>query len=357
MKNQSKLPCSCETKMKLHNFVRSMGYKKGIKNTALHIYFQAMPELEMLKSGLCQSTTATYVEIAEYADIAIPSIKAALDSLSPLCEIDIGQPVAGGSQATRFRRFTIDELKSGKTYKKLKDERPQHALKLQDILNNRSFFYGASEITPSWGISHTGRLCSSNPNIQSDSKEKRRQSITSGLRSGEVVFDIDYRRAEPTIIQHAAGYIFDCDPYDKLKDILDISRDDAKAKLNSLNYVSTAPESVLERWSPVAKAEFSQYAKALQALKEKLWIDGNPQNGKRRFVKTLCGSIIESKRCDKTHRGKILCWLAQGTVADIINEVCLEVVEQEQRNGWRLMFPVHDSAYIIGKPEHDVNAH
>ena len=42
----------------LHSYVRRNKYRDNLSNTALHIYFEAMPELEKLKTGLCQQTTA-----------------------------------------------------------------------------------------------------------------------------------------------------------------------------------------------------------------------------------------------------------------------------------------------------------
>lgn len=341
----------------LHNFVRKMNYREKLNNTALHIYFSAMPELEKKKGGFCQPTTATYKEIAKFACISVPSIKPALDQLNgTLCETDIGKSLKAEKQATRFRRYTIKELQNEELYQKLKNERPQHALELQRILADRRFIYGDTEIKPYWSIGKTGRLNSSKPNILGNPEDKRSQNICHGLQPGEVLFDIDYKQAEPTVIQHAANFYFDCDPYQKLGDILGIPRDEAKEKLNMLHYVSTDPVKILKKyWTPEAAAVFMPYAEALQKLRQDIWTTGKPQGkGKRRFVKTLGGSIIEAERGNPPHRGQILGWYAQGTIADILNPVCLEIIKQEQSKGWRFIFPVHDSAYVIGKPEHEV---
>lgn len=352
----SKQPYDHEAADKLHDFVRNMNYREKINNTAQHIYFLAMPELERMNTGIFQPTTATYKEIAKYACISIPSIKNALELLNGnLCEICIGQPIKSGKTATRFRRYTIQELQAGKTYQKLKNERPQPALDLKKILADRSFIYGDTEIKPYWSISKTGRLCSKTPNVQGNPEDKRPQNICRGLKPGEILFNLDYKQAEPTVIQHAANFSFDCDPYQNLGDILGIPREQAKTKLNMLHYAGADPAKTLEKyWKPEAITAFMPYAEALRKLREKLWTAGTPQGkGKRRFVKTLGGSIIESERGDPPHQGTILSWYAQGTIADILNQVCLEIIKAETRKGWRFIFPVHDSVYIIGKPEHE----
>ncbi len=40
-------------------------------------------------------------------------------------------------------------------------------------------------------------------------------------------------------------------------------------------------------------------------------------------------------------------WHIQGTVADIINNAALDVIKKEPAEGWRLLFPEHDSIYVI----------
>lgn len=58
-----------------------------------------------------------------------------------------------------------------------------------------------------------------------------------------------------------------------------------------------------------------------------------------------------ANRGERTHKGKILNWHIQGTVADIINTACLEIIEKEKDMGWKLLFPVHDSIYVVGKSQ------
>ncbi len=71
----------------------------------------------------------------------------------------------------------------------------------------------------------------------------------------------------------------------------------------------------------------------------------------RRFVSTLAGRKIDAQRGDAPHRGRILSWQIQGTVADILNAVCLKIVGLEAETRWRLLLPVHDAVYVAGIPE------
>lgn len=112
MENTIKEKYDYEECDKLHDFIRKLKYKNNISNTAMHIYFSAMPEIEKLKTGFCIKTHTTYREISEYANVSIPSIGLALEQLNmDLCDIDIGNSINKGYTQTAFRRKTILELK------------------------------------------------------------------------------------------------------------------------------------------------------------------------------------------------------------------------------------------------------
>lgn len=350
----------------LHAYVRRNKYRDNLSNTALHIYFEAMPELEKLKTGLCQQTTATYAEIAEYAAISIPTIGLALDALNGvLCAVKKGEPVKvkGGGVATVFRRFTIAELKDEKVAKKIKPQQSKLGEELKRVLNRRSIAYGNSVITPYWGLGKTGRLHSSSQdgkvNVQLESPEKRMGTIGATLPKGMTLYNIDYKQAEPSVIWHAMANgrygLYTSDMYDRLASRLGISRDEAKKKLSALHYSSQSPVETVKRWPEATHEEFMLYAKALEEFREKLWQQGMcEKKGARRSVKTLYGSIIKPDRGEKDiHRGKILCWYARGTVADIMHRVCLEIISQEEAKRWKFMFQVHDSAYVISYPGYE----
>lgn len=348
----NKQPYSYDEADKLHNFVRKMSYFKKLNNTALHIYFQGMYELEKKTTGLCQPTTASYREIAKYSNVSFQSIKKALDVLNgKLCDIDIGQPRKSEKIATRFRRYTIKELQDGNIYQKLKNERPLPALKLQEIMRTRELIYNGEIVKPLWSIAKTGRLYTSNPNVQNIPKGKRYACLAQGLKDGEVVFNIDYRKAEPSVLKHTMKFESESDQYDTLNDILGITRNEAKIKLNSLHYISIDPIKIVETWPSNAQHLFMPYAEALHNFREKLWIESKPEGKGQRAIKTLCGSIIIADRGNAPHKGKLVNWYAQGSVSDLLNQVCIDIIEEESSEGWRFLYPLHDAALVIGKPE------
>ena len=339
-----------EANEKLCNFVR-LHYRNQLSNGALQVYLLGLPYLEKRKSGFCQKITANYDEIAQAAYKDCSGLKERLDELKILCDIQIGSPIKTQRKATVFRRYTLGELQEARKKMLIIDE-PAQAKELSEILNKRSFVYGTtSDCRPFWNIGKTGRLFSNNPNVQGNSKSKRSQNLLMGLSPEQVLFDLDIKQAEPSIIQQVIGYKFDSDPYDLLAGILGIERDKAKPQINKLAY-SEYSAKMVEYWQTAAKEKFVPYAQALDNYKAKLWNIGKPHRPIRRFVNTLGKTRIVADRCERTHRGKILCWHIQGTVADIINAACLEIIKNEKIAGWKLLFPVHDSIYIAGKSQH-----
>lgn len=309
-----------------------------------------MPYLERKYAGLCKPVTANYEKIGAAACKDYSGLKKPLLELqNVLCNIKFSQPINGKKMATVFRRYTLKELQEKKLKAKIINTCPEHATKLSEILSNRSFIYGTNtECKPFWNIGKTGRILSSKPNVQGDSKGSRIQNLHMGLIGQQVLFDLNIKQAEPTIIQQVIGYKFDSDPYEKLAEIKNITRAEAKPEINRLAYSANAIK-IINRWPLDTQEVFLPYAKKLERYKAKLWKLGKPQSKQRRFSDTLNGSRIFANKGERTHRGKILNWHIQETVADIINSACLEIIEKEKDTGWKLLFPVHDSIYVVGK--------
>ena len=334
---------------KLNNYVR-LKYWNQLSNGALQLYLLGMPYLEEKQSGFCQQVTANYDEIAKAACKDYSGIKKPLLELQDvLCEIQIGKPINGGKKATVFRRYTIAKLKEVKLRSKIIDKSPVHAQELSAILENRTFVYGDEpECKPYWNVGKTGRVSSSKPCVQRDSKEDRVKNLRRGLQKGQVLFDLDIKQAEPSVIQQAIGYKFPSDPYTLLAKAMGIDRQNAKSKMNMLAYATSAVK-IIQHWPSKAQVLFRTYAEALDKYKAKLWESGKPSGKQRRFADTLGGSRVYADRGQRNHKGKVLSWHAQGTVADIINTASLEIIQKEKTKGWRLLFPVHDSIYVVGK--------
>jgi len=339
--------------IKLENYVRNR-YRNQLSNGALSFYVTALPLLERSGFGLCHPITADYRKLADAGFKDMSGLKKVLSALSGvLCEVEIGAPIKGGKKATRLRRYNLRELMKGEPLRRLIDYHPADAKQLAEILATRTFVYGnKTDCRPYWNISKSGGLYSAKPDVQKDPEVKRAENLCAGLDAGEVLLYADFKAAHPSIIQIAIGYRFESDPYQLAADLLEIDRDSAKRKVNGLAYMPDS-EIGLTFWKhPKAEAVFMPYAKALTAYKEKLWAIGKPRNKKRRFVNTLLGHKIEADRGDPPHRGRILAWQIQGTIAEILNTICLKIIVQEDSKHWKLCFPEHDAVYVIGKPEH-----
>ena len=333
----------------LNDYARQK-YRNHLSNGALQIYLLAMPYLEQKQSGFCQQVTANYDKIGQAACKDYSGLrKPLLELQNVLCEIQIGKPIKGGKKATILRRLTLSELKEKKRKSKIIDKSPAHAKKLSEILENRPFVYGDKpECKPYWNIAKTGRVISNRPNVQGDSKKERIKNLRCGLQKDHILFDLDIKQAEPSIIQQVLKYKFDSDPYDLLANIRGVDRKKAKSEINMLAYAKSAVE-IVQHWPANAQELFEAYAEALDKYKAKLWESGRPIGKQRRFADTLGGSRISADRGQRNHKGRVFNWRIQGTVADIINSASLEIIQREKTEGWMLLFPVHDSIYVVGK--------
>lgn len=338
-----------EANNKLNNYVQ-IKYQNQLSNGALLLYSFGIPRLEQRKSGFCKQFITDYVEIGKASYKIYSKLRKPLLELKDvLCEIEIGKPIKGGKKATAIRRYTLFELKEAKRKSKIVDKDPVHAKKLSEILESRSFVYGNEpECKPYWNVTRTGRVTSHKPNVQGDGKKDRIESLRQGLQKGQVLLDLDIQQAEPSIIQQVLKYKFDSDPYNLLAKILDVDRQKAKSSLNMLAYANSAVK-ILQHWPPEAQELFRSYAESLDEYKAKLWEYGKPNGRQRRFADTLGGSRVYANRGDRNHRGKPMNWHIQGTIADIINNAALDVIQKEPVEGWRLLFPEHDSMYVICK--------
>ncbi len=338
---------------KLENYVR-MNYREQLSNGALQLYSLGIPRIEREQSGLCCQITASYETLGRAVFKNSTGIRKLLDELNGLlCEIVIGKPIKGGKCATVLRRYTLAELNENKRKSKIISNKPDHATELSRILESRTFVYGDEySCKPYWNIARTGRVISHKPNVQSDSKCDRVDNLRQGLNNGYVLFDFDIQQAEPTIIQHLINYHFESDPYKKLSTITGVTRSEAKTKISELTYSKRAM-AIMPHWSQKARTAFLPYAERIDTYKELLWIKGKPKGRKRRHTETMAGTRVVADRGSRIHKGHLLCWQAQGTVADIINTACIEIFKREQSEGWRLLFPEHDGVYVAGLPEQE----
>lgn len=341
---------------KLEDYFRAKKYHQKFKGTApSNLYLIGIPFLEKKGFGLGKPITASYDELARAACLNPSSIRPALEQLAgELCEVKIGLPIKGGGKATEIRRYTIQEMEENSRKSKLLDHTPDRGTQLAKTLRNRSFPYGDNPTcNPVWNIARTGRVTSAMPNVQGDPEKDRAVKLQQGCGKDEVLFHLDFKKAEPTIIQHIIGFQFESCPYNTLATLLGCSRDDSKKRVNMLAYCRSAI-SVVDHWPKVTHEIFMAYAQELDAEKERIWALGRPLNRtQRRFAHTLSGTKIVADRDSRNHKGKPMNWKVQGTVADIINATSLKIIGLESSRGWKFCFPEHDAIYVIGKIDDD----
>ena len=337
---------------KLGNYVRRR-YRNQLSNGALQIYF-SLPYLEKQGLGCCQPITANYKTLgfASFKDSS--GLKKPLQELEGvLCEVVLGSPIKEEKKATQIRRYTLKELMNGNLKDRLIDYTPVCAKELAEQLNALPFVYGSEKLCqPFWHASKAGKVISSKPNVHGNSKGVRARELCAGLGAYELLFHLDFKQAEPSIIRQAIETELVASPYEVLAEIMGVSRGDAKSRINSLAYSPLSAVRILDQWPREAQTLFMPYASALDSYKEKLWVRGKPHGKRRRFVSTLGGTRVEADRGQRAHRGQLLNWHIQGTVADIVNAASRKIIKLSEERGWRYCFPLHDAVYVIGTPNH-----
>lgn len=324
--------------------------KRKVKKSAFQVYSFGLPFFERKQNGLSKPVTASHKDISRYLRMSRPTVSKALMDLrkTGFIEYVVGESSEKSKTASMIRRRTFEEIKTGEHKFQLSDWTTPDARKLADIFNSRTFVYGNDfECKPYCSPTKTGRITSRQPNVQGDSAKLRFSKLMQGLKPGEKLFCVDCIQAEPTILRHILrdrGFKFPPAPYEELAKILDIDRNEAKKRFNSLSYSKSAI-AIVNHWPELPDGHYIwRYAEALDSLKSDL------MKAPRKHVTTLGGNIIGKQEGEVDfHRGKLLNWLIAGTLSDIVNSAILEIIERERDEGWMFLFQVHDGIYIKSK--------
>ncbi|NQU35428.1 MAG: hypothetical protein HQ521_19555 [Bacteroidetes bacterium] len=332
---------------KLNKFVENK-YRSKLDNSALILYSLGLPKLEKKQCGLCGPFTVSHDKLGLISFLSTPTVRKSLIALNKVGVIEMitGQSGKGSKIATRIRRRPIIELQ-GSHKQELEDYTTVSARKIADILNSRQFNFGNETITSQYNPQQTGRVYAKGE-LANKSSDFLKNNLEKGMTNGEYLIYADYSQAEPTVIKHILneqGFTEQCEePYDLLAEMMDITRDIAKKKFNMLAYSKSAT-AIIKHWPIPENTFFHRYAEALDKYKAYLWDKGNPISGLRRHCRTLAGTLIEKNKAEKLHKGQLLSWQVQGTIADIMNNVVLKIINLENEKGWQMLFPVHDAVY------------
>jgi len=303
-----------------------------LRGPPLHIY-AGLRWMERKKSGFCRPVYINQRDIADISGINVKSVKPSLAEMMELGVIDWknGTPIKGGKIATMIRRKTLAELQARLA---LGDD---DACRLARALSGRSFVFEGDTVKPTWTPAHTGRVCSSNPNVQGKPSAARLAGLRAGLRQGQVLVHADIRQAEPTLIKHLLHIPVDRDLYAEYMAVMGCPKPDAKKAINTLAYCK-ATLAVFAHWPEAAQAALRDYVEPLAEYKAKLFAASR----RTRSVTTLTGRTINAGKGVRLHPGTIMNWRIQGTVADVVNAACLRLLDCAS-----VLVPLHDAVYAV----------
>jgi hypothetical protein len=288
----------------------------------------------MEKSVFCGRVVAGFNELAATGRIDKDSVKPSLLEMQEkgVMEVKIGSPIKKDNKATEIRRLTLAEIKA-------RMPPDSDARKLAKALARRPFDFEGELKQPCWNAGHTGRVCSKHPNYQGLPADRRVQGLMQNVGPDQMLVCTDIKQAEPTITKHILGFPKETDLYALLMEAAGVDRQKSKDMLNALAY-SRNTQGFFSYWPDRAQSDATlrSYADHLHRYKQALLQEVR----KSRSVTTLTGRRVAAEKGMRLHAGMPFNWKVQGTVADIINPVCLALLDIS-----KVVIPMHDAIYTV----------
>lgn len=330
-------------------------FRGRLRKPCLAFLLLALRDGERIGAGFGRPVVANFWKLADWGLINKNSVGRHLREASGIAiELKKGQALIKGA-ATQIRRMSIEEMEKINMKTTLRDHTPQLAETVAARLRERGIPWGDETVRPQLAIAKTGRIYTSRPNIQGDGQ--RLGKIAAGLPVGWCAIELDFRQAEPTVLRHILKQealftgVWPDDIYQSLATVCGKTRDEAKETFLSIMY-SPNTKAALRNLGTVLEDPFwGRLADAVERLKERLWSKSKPRKGGRRFTTTLCGTRMEALKGESMHKGKLLSWVLQGTVADILNQATADLLAREAAGGWQVLCPVHDSVIVTAPNE------
>ena len=311
-----------------------------LPNTAQHIY-SGLRFLEEEQDGFCRQVIADYRAIARASHVSKNAVRDGLLCLleKGLVKGEIGSPVKDDRKATILTRVSVDDLKLNSP------DKDGIAQKLADALNKRPFMFDGNMIQPLWSVGITGRVSASQPAFQNLPPDTRINGLRLSMPLDCMLIHSDIKSADPTVIKHVLKMPQDADLYACFMHASGCDRPTAKKTVNKLAYVRDS-QAVFQYWPEAARNDpvLSEYVQKLQKYKTDLFCESQ----KTRSVKTVTGRLIAAEKGMRLHAGKVFCWKIQGTVADIVNAVALELIDMPEV---KTLVPLHDALYVVSAGE------
>ena len=323
----------------------------NLNSSVFHLYHTGLPYLErILNVGLYGKVIAP---AKKWALVSGLTEKTALKAIKESNSAGIIENTPGNGKkrlCNIIRRKSISELQKTIEPEILNKEIPEQAEGILERLNKIPVIWNGEQANPSYSLAKTGRIYMSRPNLQSTPSKERFQSLNSGIPKNWQLVECDYKAAEPTILFHflreanlLKKNINPEDIYQKLASLRGIERSTAKRDFLSLVYSPRQKISIPEAWNIPQNHEIYSIVDSINQYRHALWQKGAPSKNQMRYVETLTGRKIQASKREKIHRGKLLSWHLQGSLADIFLNVLNRVLDEHENGNLKFCLQLHDS--------------
>ena len=312
-----------------------------ISPRAWHVYAGLRWVERDKENRFCETVFTSYRELSALARVDVKSISKVLCELhaAGLIVLQVGSPRLSEKQGTAITRVPLDALR-GVTHPQI-----ETAARLAAALSGKPILFNGREEFPVFTVSRTGRVNSSRPNLQGIPEDERKKGLSAAIPEGCALFYADICQAEPTVIKHVLGIRARTDCYKAWMDATGDKRPEAKKAINRIAYAKNT-EGCVSHWPIAAQKHpsLSAYVKALLTYRDNLAETAR----KTKRVLTLSGRAITWGSGTRPHKGNFLSWQMQGTVADVVNTACLDLLADA-----KALLPVHDAIYAVLPREFD----
>lgn len=343
------------------DFARQREYERwtrqhfpDIRGAAFHVLYIGLPALERTtRVGFGGRVVANLDRWASETGDDRRTVTKGLSELAKQGLITWVRGEASTRAATAVRRCPVEKLAKEISPAVLHAYIPADIEALAKNLEARGVVWGGSTLCPRFTVQLTGRIVTTNPCMHTSPESKRCASLSSGLLNGEMLVSCDYVQAEPTVVLRAlsdrglmSATAQAADLYQELGALRGIRREEAKKDLLRVFYSPCRRLTVPDSWNVPSGHVIRQVIQAVVVLRETLWRDGRPRRGESRHVCTLDGRKMILPRGRRAHRGQVLSWLSQGTVADVIATAIKNLIDVEATANIRFLLSVYDNVYV-----------
>lgn len=321
-------------------------------------YFVALPRFERNKNIGFGGWIKVPFDV--WTEKGFQSKNTVMGSLKRLRNLGLIELIPGNSKKripTHIRRRTVEEIISSVSREVLERFVPGKAEAIAGRLQKIGLLLDGKIVYPKYNAVNTGRIYMSKPSLQNKPEEVREMKLGETLRPGEAMCQLDYSQAEPTILfseltKHGGVEGFrPKDVYQDLASIRQVDRATAKYDLLFVFYSPLTKIMAPDHWNLPQGHYIHRLIAEVNDYRNLLWQTTKPKGRECRKVHTITGRPIVKSPHESMHRGKLLAWRLQGSLADIFNNALARCLDGHDAGQWRVLLQVHDSIYVAGDPD------